>query len=86
MTELEFNEKIAELPDGVADATHAMMNMCSIICEEELSIEDLMRGCSLAINSGHDMAQICLSMMSFAIRRVADESTAQIPNGSEAGV
>jgi hypothetical protein len=60
---------------GLFEAVQAMFAMEKAIRENELTIDDLAAGLSVAIDksrgndSGHDMALICMSMMTIAINQ-----------------
>lgn len=59
------------LKPGVARAVTALLDLAQAITENELSIADLDAGCRLIVAEGHDMAVVCLTMMSMAVQRSA---------------
>ena len=66
--------ELLSLPAGALEAMEATFTLCEAINQNELTINDLIAVCRLAIEDGHDMAQIDLTMMATAISRAKDET------------
>lgn len=62
------------LKPGVVPAVQNMMDLCRTIDSCGLTINDLADGCRLAIADGHDHAEICLSMMTIAVKESRKET------------
>ena len=58
---------------GCDEAMKAMFSLCNAINKNDLTICDLTTACRLSIKEGHEMAEICLHMMSRAVGKVKDE-------------
>lgn len=66
--------EISDLRPGCIDAMNATFDLCEAINENELTVNDLMQVCRVAIDNGHDMALIDLCMMTAAIELVRAET------------
>ena len=73
MTSEEKSEqqRIDELPDGVVEVVSLLLQLFSTweSSNENISIESLTEGFKLAIQEGHDSAEIFLAMASAAMRQ-----------------
>ena len=67
MDEKLKQEQLSELPQGCIEAMEATFALCDAINDNDLTVNDLKEVCCLAIDDGHDMAQIDLAMMAMAI-------------------
>lgn len=67
-TDEEMQQRFDALPKGVADAVDAIMLFFEIAEENALTTEGLKEGFLLAMEEGHDMAQIHLWMLTRAIK------------------
>lgn len=68
-TDEEMQQRFEALPEGVADAVDAIMLFFEIVQEhaDTVTILGLQEGLMLAMEQGHDMAQIHLFMLTRAV-------------------
>lgn len=80
----ELKDKLnafAALRPGCIEAMEATFALCEAISKNKLTVNDLAEVCRMAIDDGHDMAQVDLAMMSSAITLAKNQCEHGIPEG-----